>query len=65
MLRLIERREVLGWSKYRLANESGVSLPGISLIESGQREPGMTTLLLLAEAMELRLGDVVNDSERA
>lgn len=50
----------LGWSKYRLANSSGVSLPAISLIEAGKREPNVLTLLLLADALGIRLGDIIN-----
>lgn len=53
-------RERKGWSMYKLANTSGVSAPAISLIETGQREPNLVTLLLLSHALQLRLGDILN-----
>ena len=55
-----KERELRGWSKYRLANTSGVSLPAITLIENGKREPTVFTLLLLAKALGIRLGDLIN-----
>lgn len=61
--RLRQKRLDIGWSRYKLANESGVSLPGICLIEDGKREPGLVTLFLLADAMDVRLGDFINDCD--
>lgn len=52
-----------GLSKYRLAQETGISLQGISLIERGQRLPTLHTLLRLAEALQVSLGDLIQKAE--
>lgn len=45
-----------GWSLYRLANETGLSESYLGLLESGQRDPKLSTLLKLARG--LRIGSV-------
>jgi transcriptional regulator with XRE-family HTH domain len=36
------------------------------MIESGKREPSLHTLLMLAQGLEIRLGDLINElQERA
>lgn len=52
---LAAERARRGWSVYRLAQESGVSLPTIQRAESGQYAPGLATLRLLAAPFGLRL----------
>lgn len=57
VLRRLRRRT--GLSQEALASRAGLSQDAISLLERGRREPRMTTLRLLAEAMNL------SPSERA
>ena len=44
-------RKAKGWTQQKLAKESGVSQGTISLIETGEQEPGAVTLFQLAEAL--------------
>ena len=58
---LINERRRLGLSAYAWSNLSGVSTSAISMIQSGKREPSLHTLLLLAEGLDIRLGEVLNE----
>lgn len=46
-----------GLSQEALAHRAGLSQDAISLLERGRREPRMTTLRMLAEAMNLTQAD--------
>ena len=52
---LRKRRESLGMSMNRLAEESGLSLSMISFVERGLRKPTLETLLRMASALDLVL----------
>ena len=43
----------------RLAEELGVSDRMISYYESGQRKPGLNTLILLSNALEVQIDDLL------
>jgi len=53
-------RQANGESLQSLADRSKVSRSMIAQIESGQKSPSITTLSKLAEAMSIRLGDLVD-----
>lgn len=59
--RLCEERRRIGLSAYAWSNRSGISASAISMIESGKREPSLHTLLLLAEGLGVRLGEILNE----
>lgn len=59
---LREERERQKLSVKKLAALSGVSRTGLSHIEKEQRSPSLLNCLRIAEALGLRLGDVVNEA---
>ncbi len=44
-------RQERGWSQARLAKEAGMSVPGISYIETGTNTPTAASLLKLSEGL--------------
>src|SRR5918997_2368421 len=52
------RREEHGWSQTRLAVEAGMSVSGVSMIESGHRNLTTTTLAKLAKALGVEVGEL-------
>jgi transcriptional regulator with XRE-family HTH domain len=54
--KLIELREALGWTMYRLGKESGVDPSIVARIESGTRtDPAWSTMTALARALGVPL----------
>ncbi len=53
-----------GWTQEKLAEVSGVPQQYISELESGKRNPTLLTLHQLAQGLEIRLVDLVNDEKR-
>jgi transcriptional regulator with XRE-family HTH domain len=51
-------REARGWSQTRLAAEAGMSVSGVSMIESGHRNLTTTTLAKLAGALGVEVRDL-------
>lgn len=60
---LRERRSARGLSQERLALEAGLERVYISLLERGQRQPTLTTLLKLAGPLECGASDLVREAE--
>lgn len=58
--RLCEERQRQKLSIKKLAALSGVSRTGLSHIEKGERSPTLVNCLRIADALGLRLGDVLN-----
>jgi transcriptional regulator with XRE-family HTH domain len=59
---LSEKREAVGLSKNRLAQQAGLSIGAIRFIEDGKRKPSMETLLRIAEALEVDLWKVLKEA---
>lgn len=57
------RRRDAGWSQEQLGLESGVQRNFISLIETGQNQPTITTLFKLAAALGCTPSCLVADAE--
>ena len=55
-----ERQEL---SKNELSQRAGISRQAIRLIEEGERQPGIYTLLLLAKALDVKLWQIIKDIE--
>lgn len=53
----------MGWSQRTLATRAGLDPKTVSLIERGDRSPTLFTLALLAEAMGVRLSEVLQNAE--
>ena len=51
-----------GWSQNELAYHAKLAPSVISLIETGKRDPNATTLRKLAEALEVRIPDLFEES---
>lgn len=53
-----ERRNELNMTVRELAESSGVPLSTISEVETGKREPGVSTAILLARALQCKVEDL-------
>ena len=51
-------REAIGIKKIELSRRSGLSRSEITLIESGQRQPRLSTLTKIAKGLGLKLKDL-------
>jgi transcriptional regulator with XRE-family HTH domain len=51
--RLKALREAKGMSQQQLADAAGLNVGGVTKIEQGQREPGWSTVLKLAAALDV------------
>lgn len=60
-----ELREENGWTQRDLASHANLTPQCISLIEKGEREPGINTALLIANAFSVPLDYLVGNSEKA
>ena len=56
---LRELRSARSFTQQQLAFEAELDRTYISLLERGHREPGLTTLLKLSTALDVRASDVV------
>lgn len=61
---LVSAREERGITQYRLAQLTGCSIQQISQIERGEREPKLSTLILLAHALGMEPGILVNEAAK-
>ena len=59
---LVTAREESGITQYRLAR---LSIQQISQIERGEREPKLSALILLAHALGMEPGTLVNEAAKA
>jgi HTH-type transcriptional regulator, competence development regulator len=57
--RLRAVRAAQGLNLHQLALLTGISAPALSLIETGKRDPRLTTLRRLSTALRLSLGDLL------
>lgn len=57
--RIREARAAQGLSLEQLARLTGISAPALSLIETGKRDPRLTTLKRIADAFRLPLAKLV------
>ncbi|WP_337639756.1 helix-turn-helix transcriptional regulator [Bilophila wadsworthia] len=62
---LVTAREERGITQYLLARLAGRSIQQISQIERGEREPKLSTLILLAHALGMEPGTLVNEAAKA
>jgi transcriptional regulator with XRE-family HTH domain len=56
-------REAKGWSQTKLAADAGMGVSGISQIETGARNPSMTTLARIAGALGVEVADLFPKAE--
>jgi len=63
LLRL--ERERQGLSKYAMAERSGLSQQMIAYVERGMRQPSLETVVRMAGALEVDLGDIFKRANRA
>lgn len=59
--RIREARAGQGLSLEQLARLTGISAPALSLIETGKRDPRLTTLVRIAAALRVSLEALVAD----
>lgn len=66
VLRLLrDERERQGLSMYAVAQRSGLSPQAVSYAERGEKRPSFETVLRIAKALEVDLGDVIKKAGRA
>jgi transcriptional regulator with XRE-family HTH domain len=51
-------REAKGWKQAKLAVEADLAISGVSQIENGKRNPNSETLVKLARALEVEVGNL-------
>ena len=56
---LRERRVAAGWSQEELSDRSDLHLTEISRLENGHRNPRMSTIIKLADALAVGPGDLL------
>lgn len=59
--RIRETRAAQGLSLEQLARLTGISGPALSLIETGKRDPRLTTMKRIADALRAPLATIVAD----
>ncbi len=62
---LVQARKERGITQYRLAHLTGRTIQQISQIERGQREPKISTVIMLARALGMEPGILVNEVAKA
>jgi len=60
-LRIRETRAAQGLSLEQLARLTGISAPALSLIENGKRDPRLTTLNRIADALRVPIAGLIAD----
>lgn len=58
------KRKAMGLSQEKLALDVGLERTFVSMLERGQRQPSLTTMLKLAPALDCSAADLVSDVER-
>jgi transcriptional regulator with XRE-family HTH domain len=53
-----------GWSQAQLAEAADMSVPGISLIETGARSPSGVSLGKIADALDVEVGELFPKARR-
>lgn len=60
--RIRETRAAQGLSLEQLARLTGISGPALSLIETGKRDPRLTTMKRIADALRVPLAKLIADA---
>ena len=63
--RIRETRAAQGLSLEQLARLTGISAPALSLIETGKRDPRLTTLKRIADALRAPFAMIIADGSHA
>ena len=58
---LVRTRQRLGITQYQLAKRTGRSVQHLSQIEHGKSEPRISTVIMLANALGVDLGDFIKE----
>ena len=61
---LRKHRQAAGWSQEQLGLESEVQRNFISLIETGQNQPTVTTIFKLAGALGIKASRLLSETEK-
>lgn len=57
--RVRQHRKALGLNLHDLSRLSGIAVPALSLVETGQRDVKLSTLVRLANALRISIADLV------
>jgi transcriptional regulator with XRE-family HTH domain len=63
-VQLREERNARGWTQRELADRAGVHVNVIGSIERGRSAMRISTLVLIAEALEMTSADLLGETER-
>lgn len=63
--RIRKYRKAYGLSQEALAEKTGISVPHMSHIETGNTKLSLPVLVAMAEALEVRADDLLFDEQRA
>lgn len=50
-----ERRQVKGWSQYRMARELGVTQSTVNAIETGRRSPSIEVFFQICKLLDIKV----------
>lgn len=56
-------RKRLGWSQEELAGEAGLNRSYVTDLENGRRTPNLGTLVQVADALGMRVGELLTAAE--
>lgn len=61
-LKIAERRSLKGWTQAELAAQAGMAQANLSNIEKGKRDLTVSTLLRVAEALEVKPSELIEEA---
>ncbi|MFU1797650.1 helix-turn-helix domain-containing protein [Paenibacillus azoreducens] len=61
--RIAKKREEKGWSRYKLAKESGVSTSYIRPIEEDRHSPSLDVLIKISTVLDVSIDYLVEESK--
>jgi XRE family transcriptional regulator, regulator of sulfur utilization len=56
---IVRRRSELGWSQQEVAEAAGLSNAALSRIEAASSDPKLSTVVALARALDMSVGDII------
>lgn len=62
-IRITKLREKRGWTRYRLAKQSGVSYSYLTALEEGDHSPSLDVLEKIASGLEIELVDLLKEEQ--
>lgn len=62
--KIIELREIMGWSQSELARRTGVTSSAINQLEKGNRDPSLALLRKIAITFKISMAELIDEDKR-